>query len=92
LEFGSVAADAKPLGAPKRLQLSEKHPLFIIIVITLPLIIISGWLGFTWQQQPFLSNLFAGFIDIGLGTLIGVFLVDRLVKRDRQEKWSRSRN
>jgi hypothetical protein len=70
----------------------KKHPLVIIFIVTIPVIIISGWLGFIWQQQPFLSNLFAGFIDIGLGTLIGIFLVDRFVKRDRQEKWSRSRN
>lgn len=56
------------------------------------MIIISGWLGFTWQHQPFLSNLFAGFIEIGLGTLIGIFLVDKLVSRERQEKWSKSRN
>lgn len=87
------AGYVQSVSAHQRIRNSmKKHPLFVIVVITLPLIIISGWLGFTWQQRPFLNNLFAGFIDIGLGTFIGVFLVNRLVKRDRQEKWSRSRN
>jgi len=70
----------------------KKRPLILLVVIAIPVIFISGWLGFVWQQQPFLGNLMVSFVGIGLGTLVGIFLVDTLVKRDRWEKWSKSRN
>jgi hypothetical protein len=61
-----------------------------------------GWVGLVefshspilpnYLRNTLLGNLLAGFVDIGLGTLVGIFLVDTLVRQDRQEKWSKSRN
>ncbi len=70
----------------------KRHPLIIISSLAALAILVSVPLGFRFQEQPFLSNLLAGFVDIALGTIVGVFLVDALVRQDRQDKWSKSRN
>src|SRR5712692_6435562 len=69
----------------------RKRPILAVAAVAIPVVIVSVLLGFK-TQQPFLSNLLAGVACIGLGAMVGVFLVDRFVQYDRRAQWARSRN
>jgi hypothetical protein len=43
-------------------------------------------------DQPFLSNLLSELAGIGLGVIVGVYLVDAWIRQDRQVRWSKTRN
>ncbi|RKY77452.1 hypothetical protein DRQ12_08205 [candidate division KSB1 bacterium] len=66
------------------------RPLGIIAAIALLTFGISLCLGFVFPNG-FAGNLFAEFAGVGLSTLVGVFVVDRLLSLQRQRQWERAR-
>ena len=67
------------------------RPIYAIGVVAFLVTAVSILVGFK-VDQPFLSNLLSELAGIGLGVLVGVFLVDTWIRQDRQARWSRTRN
>lgn len=69
----------------------RRRPIWGIARVSIPVVIISVILGFV-IKQPFVESLMAGVATVGLGSMVGVFLVDKFVESDRKALWSKSRN
>ncbi len=86
IDFSNIFTDIHPI----REQDNMRRPLKIIFVIALFAFVISLILGVVFPNG-FVGNLLAEFAGVGLSTLVGVFVVDRLISQQERLKWARAR-
>jgi len=76
--FPAHASNVPPMGST---------PIRVVVFVAAIVVAVSAWAGFADDRHAFGLNLLAEGVATGIGLIVGLVIIDRIVEDDRRSRW-----